>query len=270
MHWAVEQSVSLTLSPHPGMELADQPSLETICGPLRDLFRDPNANLAEILKHLAVLEVRYQRRYLHEEIDWVHSFDTDTDFFDNLVTMSPRDLSDSLTKSDFDSFISVHSQRFSEDLYRQLNRQWDGRCRAAQESVIVESRLSNQLADLAEVSIPLPYCSQNPNARSRNYGKGGISTACALYFKLYGKPASTSVKCRTSSLSSTLIKTMPSTGKHITEWEVSHFYLLIFGSSNSRKCGTLNPRVRSSFHGVLGPGSNSSIFSLVWSTGMTR
>jgi len=215
------------------MELAPQPSLEMIYGPLRDLFRHPHANLDGTLKHLAVLEARFQRRYLREEIDWIRSFDTDSNFFDNVTTMSPRDLAESLTKSDIDAFSLLQPQSsINGDSYLQyMKRQWDGRCRAAQDSIIVESRLSHLLADLAKASVSLPCCSRNANAYIRNYETNRIFTACALYFKLYEKPASTNLNCHTSSLSSILIRTMPLIVKHIGGQNVFQFYLLIFGSS---------------------------------------
>lgn len=112
MHWAVSQSVLFALLHRLDMELAPQPSLEMIYGPLRDLFRHPNANLDGTLKHLAMLEARFQRRYLQEEIDWIRSFNTDTKFFDNVRTMSPRDLAESLTKSDVDAFSLLQPQSF--------------------------------------------------------------------------------------------------------------------------------------------------------------
>lgn len=245
MRWAVRKSV-LFVQPW-DIELVPQPSLEMIYGPLRDLFRHPNANLDGTLKHLAVLEERFQRIYLQEEIDWIRSFDTDTKFFDNVRTMSPRDLAESLTKSDVDAFSLLQPQSFiNGDSYLQhLNRQWDERCRAAQDSIIVESRLSHLLADLAKASISLLCCSQDANVRIRNYETDRIFTACALYFKLYEKPASTNVKYHTSSLSSILIRTMPLIEKHMEGQKVSHFYILTFGSSkrfknkSHRKCCSL-------------------------------
>lgn len=268
-----------------------------IYGPLRDLFRHPNANLNEKLKHLAVLEARFQRRYLQEEIDWIRSFDTDTKFFDNVMTMSPRDLAESLTKSDVDAFSLLQPQSFvNGDSYLQhMNRQWNGRCRAAQDGIIVESRFSHLLADLAKASIALPYCSSNPNAHIRNYEADRIFTACALYCKLYEKPVSTNVKCHTSSLLSMPIRTMALIEKYTEGEKVSHFYLLISGSSERfentsyRKCcplegtrirkvvhgpGILSSQkllwVKYSFHGGLESGFISWISYLVCLTSTTR
>ena len=101
MHWAISQSVLFALPHRSDTELAPPPRLKTIFCPLRDLFRHPNANLDGILNHLALLEARFQWRYRQEEVDWIHNFDTDTEFFDNVMTTLPQDMADSLTRSDF-------------------------------------------------------------------------------------------------------------------------------------------------------------------------
>lgn len=79
------------------MKFADAASLEVFCGPLGSLVRNQQGTLVGILKHLAVLEVRFQQR--GEEMDWTHDFDTATDLFHQVTTMTPRDLAGVLIKA---------------------------------------------------------------------------------------------------------------------------------------------------------------------------
>lgn len=76
--------------------------------------------------------------------------------------MLPRDLAESLTKSDVDDFCLLQPQSFvdGDSYFQHMNRQWNERCRAAQDGIIVESRFSHLLADLAKASISLSYCPQ--------------------------------------------------------------------------------------------------------------
>lgn len=135
---------------------SDPASLEMICGPLRSLVRYQHGNLLGILKHLAVLEARFQQRYLREEeMDWTRNFDTDTQFFDSVTTMSPRDLAGVLTESDLDLFCQLDPQEIitGGPHLRHMHREWNRRCQAAQESIVVESHLSTCLVHLAQASM---------------------------------------------------------------------------------------------------------------------
>ena len=134
---------------------SDPASLEVICGPLRDLIQNQPGNLVRILKHLEVLEARFQRQYLQEEeMDWTCDFDTSTDFFDCVTTISPRNFAGFLTESDLDAFRLLDPQNIiNGDSYLQhMHRQWNRRCQAAQESIAAESYLSARLVDLAQAS----------------------------------------------------------------------------------------------------------------------
>ena len=82
-------------------------------------------------------------------------------------------------------------------------------------------------------------CYQNANAPIRNYVLNETSIACSLCSKLYEKPTSMNPNCLISSSLSILIGTMQSTEKHMQKRRVSHFYLLILGSSkhtNNKRC----------------------------------
>jgi hypothetical protein len=234
VYWVVAQSLSSARARCPNMVFVDPASLQLIYGPLRDFVRNQHGNLVGTLKHLAVLEARFQRRYLREEeMDWTCDFDTNTEFFDRVTTMSPRDLAGFLTENDIEAFSLLRPQNIIHgDSYLQhVHRQWDRRCQVVQESIAAESYLSARLADLAQASISIYCCSQNTNALIRNYALDGTSTACALYSRLYEKPASMNPNCHASSSSSIPIGTMQSTEKHMERRRVFHFYLLISGSS---------------------------------------
>lgn len=283
MHWAVSQSLLLALSHHPITDVAPQPDLGFIYRPLREFFRHRDRNLAKTLKQLAVLEARFQRLYLREEeIDQTYLFDTSTDFFDRATTTPPQELAQFLTDCDIAAFRSLDPQSIiSEGSYlRHMHRRWDRLCRAAQEIVAVESRLGPLLADLAEASLWTLHSSQFADTRIRNYVSNGTSTVCALYFKLYEKPASMNLNCHTSLFSSISTGITSLTGKR-TKWHrVFRFCLLILGNSDmiqrkryrkfillyrtrtrksqcrprALKSGSF-PSMGSSVHGVLGSGS---------------
>ena len=96
---------------------------------------------------------------------------------------------------------------------------------------ILGSRPSPLLADLAKVSASLSYYSHNTKALIRNCASDGISTARALYSKLYEKLASMKPKRHTSSSSLILIRTVRLTGKDVERRRVSRFYFLISAGS---------------------------------------
>ncbi len=136
----------------------DPPSLELVYGPLRDLVRNQHGNLVGTLKHLAVLEARFKRRYLREEeMDWTCDFDTNTEFFDRVTTMSPQALAGFLTESDIEAFRLLDPQNIinGDSHLQDMHRQWDRRCQAVQESIAAESYLTARLVDLAQASISI-------------------------------------------------------------------------------------------------------------------
>ncbi len=160
MYWAVAQSLFSAQARHPNRIGIDPLNLELIYGSLRHIARNQHENLIGTLKRLAVLEVRFHRKYLREEeMDWTREFDTTTEFFDNITTMSPRELADSLTYSDIEEFRLLRPQNIiNGDSYLQhLHRQWNRRCQAAQECLAVGTRPSTLLTALAKASIFLPF-----------------------------------------------------------------------------------------------------------------
>jgi len=111
VYWAVAPSFSSARARCPNMVFVDPASLQLIYGPLRDFVRNQHGNLVGTLKHLEVLEARFQRRYLREEeMDWICDFDTNTEFFDRVTTMSPRDLAGFLTENDIEAFSLLRPQ----------------------------------------------------------------------------------------------------------------------------------------------------------------
>ena len=156
MYLTVAQCLHSARARCPDMMYSDAASLEVICGPLRSLVRNQHGNLVGILKHLAMLEARFQRRYLwEEEMDWTRDFDADTDFFDRVTTMSPRDLAGVLTESDLGLFRLLDPQDITNGgpHLQHMHREWNRRCQVAQESIAVESYLSTRLVHLAQASI---------------------------------------------------------------------------------------------------------------------
>lgn len=229
----VTQSLSSTRARCRDMMFLEPPSLKLVYGPLRDLVRNQQGNLIGTLKHLAVLEARFQRRYLREEeMDWTCDFDTNTEFFDRITTMSPRDLAGFLTESDLEPFRLLNPENIinGDPHLQNIHRQWDRRCHAVQESIAAESYLTTRLVDLAQASISIYCYPQNANTPIRNYASDETSTAYPLYSKPYEKPVSLNQNCYASSSLSILIGTMRSTEKHMERRRASHFYLLISGS----------------------------------------
>ena len=80
-----------------------------------------------MLKRLAVLEERFDRQYLREEqeMNWTCEFDTSTDLFDRVTTMSPRDLPVFLTQDDLNAFSVLDSQSTinGDSKFQRLHRQ---------------------------------------------------------------------------------------------------------------------------------------------------
>ena len=156
MRWAVSESLRQVQSHCPNLDVAPQPDLGFIYSPLRDLFRDHHQGLTGNLIKLAVLEARFQRQYSPEEkIDWTQSFNTNTDLFDSVTTLTPQDLADSLTESDEIAFESLHPRDIirEDSNFRHLHVRWNKLCQAVEEIIAVDGGLSPPLADLAKASL---------------------------------------------------------------------------------------------------------------------
>ncbi len=90
-NWAVAQSLSSARARCPNKVFLNSANIQLIYGPLRDFARNQHGSLVRTLEHLAVLEARFQRRYLREEeMDWTCDFDTNTEFFNRVTTTSSR------------------------------------------------------------------------------------------------------------------------------------------------------------------------------------
>jgi len=150
VHWAVSRSLLQERSPR---SILDVEPLGFIYKPLRHLFGDQRKGLTRILKQLPVLEARFQRRYMCEEnIDWIQPFDTDTHFFDCILTASPEELADSLTDEDLAAFLLPPPQSIIDEAsdFQYVNRRVDGLRRAVQEIIAAESGLVSFLVNLAK------------------------------------------------------------------------------------------------------------------------
>ena len=158
MRWAVHES--LAQSRHPNLDIAPQPDLGFIYGPLRELFRDHRWSLAGSLARLDVLDARFQRLCSPEEIAWAHRFDTNTDLFDSVTTQSFRDLGASLTENDHYAFenLSPRNLVHEDPNLMLMHREWDRLYRSAQEIIAVDGGLSPLFADLATASFPPTLC----------------------------------------------------------------------------------------------------------------
>ena len=136
--------------------------LKLIYGPLRTLARNRRGNLIGMLKHLAVLEERFHQRYVREEeeMNWTCDFETSTDFFDRVTTMSPRDLAIFITKDDLNAFGPLDPQSiiYGDSNLQRLHRQWNRRCHETRESIVAERFLGACLVDVAQVSISTSCC----------------------------------------------------------------------------------------------------------------
>ena len=154
MHWAISESLLLVRT-QSSVIVRSQPGLRFIYRPLRDLFDTQHQDLVRTLKHLAVLEARFQRQYLQEDnIDWTRNFDTNTEFFDCVSAMSAQDLGAFLTDGDCDAFCSLSPQSIlkEDSCLQHMHRRWDRLCREAQELIAVGNNFS-ALTELAKGSL---------------------------------------------------------------------------------------------------------------------
>ncbi len=154
VRWAISESL-LQARLQSSVVTRPQPDLEFIYSPLRNLFDNQPRDLVRTLKHLAVLEARFQRQYLQEDdIDWTRNFDVNTEFFDLVSAMTAQDLAAFLTNRDRGAFYSLSPHSIlKEDCYLQhMHRRWDRLCREAQE-IIAAGNGFCALTKLAKASL---------------------------------------------------------------------------------------------------------------------
>ena len=124
--------------------------------PLRNMLGQEAQSLLDILKKLAVLEIRYKRLYSYgDEIDWTRLFDTSTEFFDLVTITPPGELAQHLTRDDLAAFRSLDPQSVIDNgpRFQVLHRRWDRQCTEAQEIVKFKSGFRSHLICLVNVSL---------------------------------------------------------------------------------------------------------------------
>lgn len=143
----------------------------------------------EALRQLAVLGIRFQRMYWKEdEIDWTQRLWTDVDFFEHISTIPIMDLADLLTENDLTELYLVPPKEIIDTQgcgLQHVQRRWNRRCEAVQESIIFENMLNHSVVCLARVSSMSSLLRSKPtDIYNRNCTKDGISIHCFQYFKL--------------------------------------------------------------------------------------
>ncbi|KAI9770955.1 MAG: hypothetical protein M1840_002659 [Geoglossum simile] len=151
-HWVVVNS--LRQLPH-GSTLSSSSCAKFLVDPLREFFANENRELSEILKRLALLSVRFQQSYMHEEeIRW-DRFQTNTMFFELLCSKSAQDIAYSTTTVDTNALGRLRPQDVIgiSNYIRRLDTRWRKLCLEV-ELVVAEGALGNTVVDLALVSDP--------------------------------------------------------------------------------------------------------------------
>ncbi len=144
---------------HQGLGSSPSHNLDFIVEPLQKLLQDQTRQLTDILEQLAILAIRFQRRYLDAmDIDWTQELRTDVTFFENLRHMSSLQLCNLMTGSDEMLFrklckqdIIDHYEGIGNDRVTKVGVRWDNLCRAVQECVLVDRQLGHSVTKLAEV-----------------------------------------------------------------------------------------------------------------------
>ncbi|OJJ84264.1 uncharacterized protein ASPGLDRAFT_66532 [Aspergillus glaucus CBS 516.65] len=108
--------------------LSPVPGFDFIAGPIQRLFKEHPPSLTAILKVLCVLEVRFERMYLHiPEMDWYERFDTTVTFFEDvLASTSAVDLARTLTTTDEGHFSELDERDLMTEgpVARQIIVEW--------------------------------------------------------------------------------------------------------------------------------------------------
>lgn len=143
-HWAVSQSLrAWTNDP-----VTPRPDLSFIIEPLRTFIEHQDRTLKALLKHLAVLEIRFRRSYIDEEVDWTRRFRTEAPFLELITKITPHELGSSLTDDDQLIFrpLSLESIVNQDCRLQSLNHRWNELFEAVVECAVVESHYIGALA----------------------------------------------------------------------------------------------------------------------------
>ncbi|PWY82197.1 hypothetical protein BO70DRAFT_291758 [Aspergillus heteromorphus CBS 117.55] len=105
------------------------PGFAFIAGPIQSMFKVQSRSLADTLKVLSVLGVRFKRTYVHaREISWTQPFDVEHAFLEELLmSTSGADLARTLDADDKNSFTGLTQKSFIEPdaLLKGLLAQWE-------------------------------------------------------------------------------------------------------------------------------------------------
>ncbi len=107
------------------------------------------------MKQLAVLAVRYRLSYEDEtDMDRVGNFQTDTQFFESLVKMSPQEQAELITDSDVSNFhtLSLRNIIDNEETFRNIGRRWNQCSLAVREAALVDQCFAKKAFEVAKAS----------------------------------------------------------------------------------------------------------------------
>lgn len=128
--------------------------LDFLIKPVQKLFKERNTR--EALRLLNILAVRHQHAYQRPgEIDWRQDFQTDTEFFDLITSMSLIELADLLNDNDYIEFLQLSPKDTVKNGYtlQLLHRRWNHLCERVKECIIADRNLGLRVRELAQVSM---------------------------------------------------------------------------------------------------------------------
>jgi hypothetical protein len=133
---------------------------EFIAGPIQSLFKDQPGRLADMLKMLSVLAIRFRRQYVQAAVmDWKIPFDTSIPFLEDCLTSSsPADLALNMNGLDEHHFAEITRQTLLTDdaTVRKLLVQWRALSVSVWECCCALPDLIPVLQECAQVSFPQP------------------------------------------------------------------------------------------------------------------
>jgi hypothetical protein len=133
------------------LEKAVSDALKIITRPLEELV-NKDQPLSETLEQLAVLDIRFNKRYAFD-IDWTSTSEIDTSLYDMLKTLKTRDLVRVLNASDVDRVrqLTVKGIMQHDEACKEIGRQWDLLCQAVSERLCLSPSSVHKFLVCAEV-----------------------------------------------------------------------------------------------------------------------
>lgn len=138
-------------------DIIPQPCHQSILKKLRDFFARHHQDHVTALRHLGILELRFQRMFLNEEeVDWSQRFWTNISFFEHITTTPAAEIANLLTRLDLEELRLVPPQAFvnsNDRCLQNVHRRCNRLCEAIQESIILREQLKQSVVRLAEVGL---------------------------------------------------------------------------------------------------------------------